>query len=56
VTGLKSIFALGPFAQRINGLTKDESEDLLRKFYSMIRENHDLQVRFRWRNSNDIGE
>lgn len=49
VTGLKSIFALGPFAQCINGLTKDESDDLLRKFYSMIRENRDLQVRFRWR-------
>ena len=56
VTGLKSIFALGPFAQRINGLTKNESDDLSQKFYSVIRENHELQVRFRWRNPNDIGE
>lgn len=56
VTGLKSIFALGPFARRIDGLTNDESEELLRKFYSMIRENHDLQVRFRWRNPDDVGE
>lgn len=56
VTGQKSIFALGPFAQHINGLTRDESSDLLQKFYQMIRENHDLQVRFRWRNPNDIGQ
>ncbi|KAM0721794.1 hypothetical protein Q7P37_002719 [Cladosporium fusiforme] len=54
VTGRKSIFALGPFAQRVNELTKDESDELLNKFYGTIRENHDLQVRFRWRNPNDI--
>lgn len=56
VTGWKSIYSLGPFAQRINELSKSESDELLQKFYSSIRENHDSQVRFRWRNPNDIGE
>lgn len=55
VTGWKSIYSLGPFAREIDGLSKDESEELLRKFYQMVRENHDLQARFRWRNPNDIG-
>ena len=56
VTGWKSIFALGPFPKYINELTNEESEDLLRKFRSVITENHDLQVRFKWRNENDIGK
>jgi alpha-ketoglutarate-dependent taurine dioxygenase len=55
VTGLKSIYSLGPFARSIDGLSKEESDELLQKFYQMLRENHDLQVRFRWRNPNDIG-
>jgi hypothetical protein len=29
---------------------------LLKKFYQIILDNHDLQVRFKWRNVNDIGE
>lgn len=56
VTGWKSIYALGPFARKIDGMNEDESQELLKKFYQMLRENHDLQVRFRWRNKNDIGE
>lgn len=56
VTGWKSIFALGPFPKFINELNKEESEELLKKFRSVITENHDVQVRFKWRNENDIGE
>ncbi|KAI1501065.1 taurine dioxygenase family protein [Biscogniauxia marginata] len=54
VTGWKSIFALGPFPKRINELTQDESDELLKKFRGTITENHDLQVRFKWRNKNDL--
>jgi alpha-ketoglutarate-dependent taurine dioxygenase len=55
VTGWKSIFALGPFPKYINELTSQESEELLKKFKSVITDNHDLQVRFKWRNENDLG-
>ncbi|KAF1944440.1 taurine dioxygenase family protein [Clathrospora elynae] len=54
VTGWKSIFALGPFPKYINELNEEESSDLLKKFRSVITENHDLQVRFKWRNENDL--
>lgn len=56
VTGWKSIFALGPFPKYINELNSSESQELLNKFRSVITENHDLQVRFKWRNKNDIGK
>ncbi|PWY86689.1 alpha-ketoglutarate-dependent sulfonate dioxygenase [Aspergillus heteromorphus CBS 117.55] len=54
VTGWKSIFALGPFPKYINELGAEESEELLTKFKALVMENHDLQVRFKWRNQNDI--
>ncbi|KAJ5278578.1 hypothetical protein N7478_003950 [Penicillium angulare] len=54
VTGWKSIYAVGNFPRRINQLSKRESDDLLRLFYQRIEENHDLQVRFKWVNKNDI--
>lgn len=56
VTGWKSIFAFGPFTTKINELERQESDELLKKFGQMIVENHDLQVRFKWRNKNDIGQ
>jgi alpha-ketoglutarate-dependent taurine dioxygenase len=56
VTGWKSIFALGPFPKFINELNVEESDELLKNFQTVITENHDLQVRFKWRNENDIGE
>ncbi|KAK4461317.1 hypothetical protein QBC42DRAFT_252593 [Cladorrhinum samala] len=37
-----------------NEVNPYESEELLKKFYSMIQDNHDLQCRFRWRNPHDI--
>ncbi|KAK2630025.1 hypothetical protein QTJ16_000845 [Diplocarpon rosae] len=54
VTGWKSIFAIGNFPKYVNELDPEESDELLRKFYSVILDNHDLQVRFKWRNKNDI--
>lgn len=56
VTGWKSIFALGPFPKRINELEEDESKELLDRFLRVVTENHDLTVRFKWRNKNDIGK
>ena len=56
VTGWKSIFAVGPFPKNINELSQSESDELLKKFYNTILENHDLQVRLKWRNPNDIGK
>ncbi|CAK7274849.1 hypothetical protein SEPCBS57363_006374 [Sporothrix epigloea] len=54
VTGWKSIFAIGDFPRRINELSKNESDELLQLLYRRIESNHDLQVRFRWRNKNDF--
>lgn len=56
VTGWKSVYAIGPFPKEINELSLNESDELLKKFYNTILENHDLQVRFKWRNPNDIGK
>ncbi|KAK5725451.1 hypothetical protein LTR15_003637 [Elasticomyces elasticus] len=54
VTGWKSIYALGSFPKYINELNAEESEELKAKFMRTITENHDLQVRFKWRNPNDL--
>ncbi|TKA37279.1 hypothetical protein B0A54_11264 [Friedmanniomyces endolithicus] len=54
VTGWKSIYAIGSFPKYINELNEEESAELLAKFKRMITENHDLQVRFKWRNANDL--
>ncbi|TVY85982.1 putative alpha-ketoglutarate-dependent sulfonate dioxygenase, partial [Lachnellula willkommii] len=54
VTGWKSIFALGHHAQRINGLVEGESSALLKWFVRLVVDNHDLQVRHRWQNANDL--
>jgi alpha-ketoglutarate-dependent taurine dioxygenase len=54
VTGWKSLFALGHHVQRINGLTNGESDGLLKWFVRLVVDNHDLQVRHRWQNANDL--
>jgi alpha-ketoglutarate-dependent taurine dioxygenase len=54
VTGWKSIFAVGHHVQRINGLTELESKALLEWFVRLVVDNHDLQVRHRWQNPNDL--
>ena len=54
VTGWKSLYAVGHHVQRINGLTDPESNELLERFVNLIVDNHDLQVRHRWQNPNDL--
>jgi len=54
ITGWKTVFAAGHHVQHINGLTERESSHLLDEFLRMITENHDLQVRFKWNNQNDL--
>jgi alpha-ketoglutarate-dependent taurine dioxygenase len=54
VTGWKSIFGVGHHVQRINGLTEQESKEVLDRFVNLIADNHDLQVRHRWQNPNDL--
>ncbi|KAL1604824.1 hypothetical protein SLS60_004364 [Paraconiothyrium brasiliense] len=54
VTGWKSVFALGPFPKAINELHADESEEVLKKLLSVIPNSHDLQVRLKWKNENDL--
>lgn len=63
VSGWKCIFPVGPQHPRdmgapkyINELNEDESAEVLKKFYDMILQNHDMTVRFKWRNANDMGE
>lgn len=56
VTGWKSIYSIGGFPKYINELQTDESTELLKKLHDTILSNHDLQVRFKWRNPNDIGK
>lgn len=55
VTGWKSIFAIGTHVEKINGLSDEESKHLTDWFVNLIMENHDLQVRLRWQNPNDLG-
>lgn len=55
VTGWKSVFAVGTHVEKINGLTDEESKHLTDWFVNLIMENHDLQVRLRWQNPNDLG-
>lgn len=54
VTGWKSIFGVGHHVQKINELTELESQHALNWFVQLITENHDLQVRHRWQNPNDL--
>lgn len=47
VTGWNSVYVNKVFTQRINGVTKDESDILLNYLFNMMTQNHDAQVRFR---------
>ncbi|OAG06027.1 alpha-ketoglutarate-dependent sulfonate dioxygenase, partial [Paraphaeosphaeria sporulosa] len=55
VTGWKSLFGAGHQLEHgwIDGVTARESEILKGYFLQVVVENHDLQVRFRWR-ENDV--
>jgi len=54
VTGWKSIFSVGHHIEKINGLAPEESDGFLKFFTRLIVDNHDLQVRHRWQNINDV--
>ena len=56
MTGWKSIYAIGSFPKYINELEEEESSELLELLKRRILDNHDLVVRFKWRNENDIGK
>ena len=56
VTGWKSLYAGGLHCSRVEGVTMAESQELLAKILRLVSDNHDLQVRFRWESSGDIGE
>ncbi|KAJ3025110.1 UNVERIFIED_CONTAM: hypothetical protein HDU68_007450 [Siphonaria sp. JEL0065] len=53
VTGWKGVFANKGFTQRINELSKDESDLVLEHLFQLAVQNHDLQVRFKW-SKNDV--
>lgn len=54
VTGWKSIFPIGGHISHINDVTPEESKALLDWFNRLLVDNHDLQVRFKWQNPNDV--
>ncbi|KAJ9145293.1 TfdA family Taurine catabolism dioxygenase TauD [Pleurostoma richardsiae] len=54
VTGWKSVYALGHHVHSIVGLSEAESKRFLDWFLQLLTENHDLQVRNRWQNVNDL--
>ncbi|KAL4793901.1 hypothetical protein BDV19DRAFT_390662 [Aspergillus venezuelensis] len=53
VTGWKSVYVNKGFTKRINGVTKDESDMLLQYLFNLVTQNHDAQIRFKWR-KNDM--
>ena len=53
VTGWKSVFVNKGFTRRINDVTKDESDMLLNYLFNLVTQNHDAQVRFKWK-TNDL--
>lgn len=56
VTGWRSIYAAGSFPKKIDQLNDEEGQDLIKRFTNVIYQNHDLTVRFKWRNKNDFGK
>ncbi|KAK4225999.1 hypothetical protein QBC38DRAFT_529618 [Podospora fimiseda] len=52
-TGWNSVYVNKGFTKRINGVTKDESDVLLNYLFNLVTQNHDAQVRFRWK-KNDL--
>ncbi|WDK17096.1 TfdA family Taurine catabolism dioxygenase TauD [Colletotrichum graminicola] len=54
VTGWKSVYPVGGHVKHINDVTAEESKHLLDWFLDLLQKNHEIQVRFRWQNPNDI--
>lgn len=55
VTGWKSVFPVGGHVSHINDVAEQESEALLQWFKRLLLDNHDLQVRLKWKNQNNLG-
>lgn len=51
VTGWKALNVNRAYTKHINGLTQEESDLLLDYLFRIISDNHDLQVRHRWKAS-----
>ncbi|KAJ8107203.1 hypothetical protein ONZ43_g6809 [Nemania bipapillata] len=56
VTGWKSVYAVATFPKYINELNEKESREVLKILHETLIENHQLQVRFKWRNEHDLGK
>jgi alpha-ketoglutarate-dependent taurine dioxygenase len=54
VTGWKSVYPIGFHVDKINDVSAYESKALLDWFMKLIIENHDMQVRFKYENRNDM--
>ncbi|PLB45013.1 tfdA family taurine dioxygenase [Aspergillus steynii IBT 23096] len=54
ITWWRSIFSVGSFPVRINEVNRRESANMLQWFQDLITYGHDLQVRFKWNEPNDI--
>lgn len=55
VTRWKTLFAGGLHCRRIEDVSETESQDILAKILRLVADNHDLQVRFKWETSGDMG-
>jgi alpha-ketoglutarate-dependent taurine dioxygenase len=54
VSGWNSIYALGHHVEHINNVTPAESTRLLDWLHDIVVQNHDIHVRHRWVNNNDM--
>ena len=56
ITGWKVVWGFGFHVRHIDDVTEVESQELLAKITGLVSNNHDLQARFRWSNSGDMGK
>ncbi|KAI1822014.1 taurine dioxygenase family protein [Xylaria intraflava] len=54
VTGWKSVYGVATFPKYINELSEKESQAVLKLLRETLVENHQVQVRFKWHNENDL--
>lgn len=54
VTGWNSLFMLGHHVTRINGVSEEESQRLKDWMHEILVSHHDIHVRHRWLNNNDM--
>jgi alpha-ketoglutarate-dependent taurine dioxygenase len=56
LTGWKSVFGWGANCLGIDDVSDEESRQITEKITRLILDNQDLQVRFRWENTGDLGK